>query len=104
VEVGEAPMPMIDCHECGKKISDYADACPKCGAKPKKAELQDDPLWGQRLVQYRCKSCDLLIKQIVDKCPNCNADQTGENQSQSIWYGIIYIIGTIILWQACNAV
>lgn len=25
-------MPMIDCHECGARISDQAIACPACGA------------------------------------------------------------------------
>jgi RNA polymerase subunit RPABC4/transcription elongation factor Spt4 len=95
-------MPMIDCHECGKKISDYADACPKCGAKPKKPELQSDWITGERIVQYRCKSCDLLIKQKVDKCPNCDADQTGENMSQAVQYVIFFIIA-FVLAQSCSA-
>lgn len=29
-------MAMIDCHECGKQISEGAGLCPNCGAKPKK--------------------------------------------------------------------
>jgi RNA polymerase subunit RPABC4/transcription elongation factor Spt4 len=89
-------MPMIDCHECGKKISDYADACPKCGAKPKMPESRSD--W----VQYRCKSCDLMIKQKVDKCPNCDADQTGENVSQAILWGILLVV-CLFLAAQCRA-
>ncbi len=29
-------MVIINCHECKKEISDEADKCPHCGAKPKK--------------------------------------------------------------------
>lgn len=32
-------MAMIKCKECGSDISNKADACPKCGAKPKKTSL-----------------------------------------------------------------
>lgn len=28
-------MSLIKCHECGEKVSSQAQACPKCGAKPK---------------------------------------------------------------------
>ena len=28
-------MALIDCYECGKRISDEAPYCPKCGAKAK---------------------------------------------------------------------
>ena len=83
-------MPMIDCHECGKKISDYADACPKCGAKAKVPETRGD--W----YAYRCKSCDLLIKEKVDKCPGCDADQSSDNTEKAIIMalalGIAYLI------------
>ncbi len=90
VEVGEAPMPMIDCHECGKKISDYADACPKCGAKAKAPEIRGD--W----YAYRCKSCDLLIKEKVDKCPRCDADQSSDNVRQAIIMALALGIGYLI--------
>lgn len=29
-------MALIKCHECGHETSDTANACPRCGAKPKK--------------------------------------------------------------------
>ena len=31
-------MALIPCHECGKEISDQAEACPHCGAPVKKPE------------------------------------------------------------------
>ena len=31
-------MALIACHECGKEISDQAEACPHCGAPVKKPE------------------------------------------------------------------
>ena len=83
-------MPMIDCHECGEKISDYADACPKCGARPKPAEQIGD--WWP----YRCKSCDLLIKAKVDKCPGCDADQKSKNLELMIISGICVVIAWLI--------
>jgi hypothetical protein len=30
-------MAMVKCHECGNEISSEAEACPKCGAKPRPA-------------------------------------------------------------------
>ena len=35
-------MPMIDCYECGKKVSDYAKSCPKYGAVAKKGDYKSD--------------------------------------------------------------
>jgi hypothetical protein len=32
-------MALIKCSECGKEVSNKADACPNCGAKVKKASL-----------------------------------------------------------------
>lgn len=29
-------MALVNCNECGKEISDQADACPNCGSKPTK--------------------------------------------------------------------
>ena len=31
-------MALISCHECSKEISSEANACPNCGAAPKKPE------------------------------------------------------------------
>jgi len=32
-------MALVDCKECGNEVSSTASACPKCGAKVKKAKL-----------------------------------------------------------------
>lgn len=45
-------MPMIQCHECGKDISDSAEHCPHCGCKTSH---------GKRLVESKC----LLYKMLV---------------------------------------
>jgi uncharacterized OB-fold protein len=35
-------MALIKCHECGGQVSDYAHACPHCGAPPAAAIM---PPW-----------------------------------------------------------
>ena len=37
-------MALIDCHECGKKISDEASTCPGCGCPTKYA--QEEKIYG----------------------------------------------------------
>jgi hypothetical protein len=34
-------MALINCHECGKQISDTAPACPGCGAPKKKLTIRE---------------------------------------------------------------
>ena len=36
-------MALIKCHECGQKIADRADVCPKCGATTQHA--QNNAMW-----------------------------------------------------------
>jgi RNA polymerase subunit RPABC4/transcription elongation factor Spt4 len=82
-------MPMVACRECGKKVSDYAKVCPKCGAKPTKDE---NGLLSMRH-SYRCDKCDALITKQVDNCPNCGASQATINFMWSlvpIVFGIWY--------------
>ena len=32
-------MALVNCEECGKQISDKAESCPSCGAKPSKVDV-----------------------------------------------------------------
>jgi RNA polymerase subunit RPABC4/transcription elongation factor Spt4 len=68
-------MPMVACRECGKKVSDYAKVCPKCGGKPTKDE---NGILEMRN-PYRCTKCEALITKKVDNCPNCGASQAEAN-------------------------
>ena len=33
-------MALVKCEECGKQVSDRAESCPSCGAKPKNMEIE----------------------------------------------------------------
>jgi RNA polymerase subunit RPABC4/transcription elongation factor Spt4 len=68
-------MPMVACRECGKKVSDYAKVCPKCGGQPTKDE---NGIFEMRN-SYRCTKCEALITKKVDNCPNCGASQAEAN-------------------------
>jgi RNA polymerase subunit RPABC4/transcription elongation factor Spt4 len=83
-------MPMVACRECGKKVSDYAKVCPKCGAKPTKDEFG---ILSMRS-EYRCSECDALITKEVDQCPKCGASQKGVN----FLYALVAIIFALIYW------
>lgn len=50
-------MTLISCKECGKEISDYATACPHCGAPVVKDVF--------------CQKCGTKIPENVAFCPNC---------------------------------
>jgi len=47
-------MPLIDCPDCGKKISDAAPACPQCG-RPASQELTLEV--AQKFLQYAQYAC-----------------------------------------------
>ena len=81
-------MPMIECYECGQKVSDYAKSCPKCGAVAKPGDYKID------FTPYRCKKCDRLIKSTVDACPGCGTSQANHNLMMSI----VGVIATLIVF------
>jgi RNA polymerase subunit RPABC4/transcription elongation factor Spt4 len=68
-------MPMVACRECGKKVSDFAKVCPKCGGKPTKDE---NGMFEMRN-SYRCTKCEALITKKDYDCPNCGASQPEAN-------------------------
>lgn len=53
---------MIECPECGQKISDKAPTCPNCGVE----------IAGKVV---RCKHCGGVYLSEYEKCPNCNKQQ-----------------------------
>jgi hypothetical protein len=43
-EPGESHMALIDCSECGHRVSDLAAACPSCGAPVRRPDVSASPL------------------------------------------------------------
>ena len=64
-------MALINCYECGKQISDAAQACPNCGA-PVKAPEQ----------KKFCKDCGVHIEAGTSFCPSCGKPLTAGAQVQ----------------------
>lgn len=52
-------MALINCHECGKEISDKAEACPHCGCPTK--EVANDNQSGKTKCQY----CKKMVNPVV---------------------------------------
>lgn len=65
-------MALINCYECGKQISDSAQACPNCGAPVKKQEKKKF-----------CKYCGTSIKSEASFCPACGKPQSSNNAQQT---------------------
>lgn len=61
-------MPMINCPECGREISDKAATCPHCGTP---------------VQQKFCKHCGAKIDKDCVVCPNCGK-QVEELNNQNI--------------------
>lgn len=55
-------MALIECHVCGKQVSDKAKTCPNCGE-----ELINDP----PIELLKCEECGSDIPSDSKNCPNC---------------------------------
>ena len=64
-------MALINCYECGKQISDAAQACPNCGAPVKAPEKKKF-----------CKYCGVQIEAGTSFCPSCGKPLTAGAQVQ----------------------
>ena len=56
-------MSLFKCPECGKMISDKANACPNCGCPIEKMDILSTNLI--------CPECGQLIYNDASECPNC---------------------------------
>ena len=57
---------LIDCDECGNKVSDRAKACPQCGAPVTPPPKQID-----------CEECGGKVGVVAKTCPQCGAPMAG---------------------------
>ena len=71
-------MPLIDCPDCGHKVSRRAPTCPQCGAPIAQPELQDRPATVAKVTGNKpCPTCGRQISANNFICPFC-----GQNQPQ----------------------
>ena len=63
-------MPLINCPECNKEISDKAPACPNCGC-PKEEFYAIQQLQSISPSSTHCRECDETIPVDTETCPHC---------------------------------
>ena len=56
-------MALIKCPDCGKEVSDIAEACPNCG-RP----IKDEGIYESTL---KCPNCGRQVFEITSNCPDC---------------------------------
>lgn len=61
-------MSLIQCTECGAKVSEHAITCPQCGAP----------------MPIKCRGCGKLLSPNAVMCPNCGCPTSGQSQN---WQG-----------------
>ncbi len=88
-------MALIDCTDCGNRVSDSAAACPRCG-KPVACSGDASLL--------HCPFCRSTVSEYAKVCPGCHAEK-GYTQASGVIYGVvgtvlcgISIPGLIALW------
>ena len=76
-------MPLINCKDCNKEISDSAEACPNCGAPVVKVAGENE---------QQCPHCEAILAADATTC-KCGA-QKGYVQAKDEVYGKT---GTIVM-------
>lgn len=66
-------MPLINCPNCGKEISDKALACPQCGMNIIKEDENKD------IEELICTDCGAILEKGMDVCPNCGCPVESQN-------------------------
>ena len=73
--IGEAERMLIDCIECGNKISDKSSKCTKCGC-PTTASID--------ALKKKCEECGNHISADDKVCSECGAPCSAEASSESV--------------------
>ena len=80
-------MALINCDECGNKISDQAPACPKCGALTKRGKNEAKKERRNRRGNVQGAGCLLIILAII----------LGFTVIGAPFAGVLGIIGLVVL-------
>lgn len=60
---------LIQCPECGKEISDKADACPNCGCPS--SQWKQEPVEERKVKARQCSRCQKVFSPKLGACPEC---------------------------------
>ena len=60
---------LIQCPECGKEISDKADACPNCGCPS--SQWKQEPVEERKVKARQCSRCQQVFSPKLGACPEC---------------------------------
>jgi len=115
-------MAMIDCPECGKKVSDKATTCIGCGV-PLMQETQQQSIQQNQAPQTmqqpptsiqqmqpdtnaktgkKCPKCSTILSKKAKTCPQC-----GSKIKKSIfkrwWFWVVVIIGVVVIVSISNS-
>jgi len=87
-------MALIKCPECGKKVSDIAHSCPKCGAPIKEDEYEEEQtiqLTSKNLKAQGCLSLFIIVLGFI-------LAAIGGKTNESVAHAGAYIVLFGILW------
>lgn len=60
---------LIQCPECGKEISDKAEACPNCGCPS--SQWKQEPVEERKVKARQCSRCQKVFSPKLGACPEC---------------------------------
>lgn len=69
LQKGEECEMLIQCPECGKEISDKADACPNCGCPS--SQWKQEPVEERKVKARQCSRCQKVFSPKLGACPEC---------------------------------
>ena len=67
---------LIQCPECGKEISDKADACPNCGCPS--SQWKQEPVEERKVKARQCSRCQKVFSPKLGACPECGYGWSAE--------------------------
>lgn len=71
-------MPLINCPNCGKEISDKANVCPRCGMQ------MNEEAEKEVIEELKCADCGTVLESGTEVCPNCGCPVETEQNEISI--------------------
>lgn len=85
-------MALIECHECGKEVSNLARSCPGCGAP-----ISDDVSQLDATESEMCGFCRTHVDPEASVCPNCQARKGYLNVIWPFEIGVVGKVGIYVV-------
>ena len=72
-------MAIIKCSNCGKEVSDKANACPQCGQN---LTVEQESV--EETKHLFCEECGTPVAENAEMCPNCGCPLSGKQEERNI--------------------